>query len=468
MKETTRLERGDEAAATARNINQFLMTRLKSRPKDFLDCLKKETEHMGHAYIAALIEKREYCSPSVKAESAKLKKRILSHQSALMDVDVQVLKPYLIKEQLITSIEIEEMDSKSSRVEKNLFLLNVVLENKGPTAHILFTNCLGEEKSHPMHQILYRKLLMEEKQTRKRPASGTSKSLAKRLLTPLEMERPLKGKVYSRIMRAFQTYHHTSDWDALEGEAQPYLDGSRGNVHLQAAALLEMAISYTFRGQNNFVDRFVQRARSLLHKVTGNNQNFLEGRCEHVLSCRYRYSKELDKAREHTHRAKVVLFGSEAGEDSSWAHYCDACVLMEEYTQNSEMTESNLMRLKESFQLAIDHARRHDTGMEVVEPHSHIRFVQLCMGSTQFTAGTNCSPEMLQEAQQHLDAVNVPVLKQRSQSLYYIFKSDLTLNFGHKHQALEYARKALVLGSPSYTVEIKSAQQRIKALTTEC
>ena len=427
---------------------------------------------MGHGYIAALMEKREYCTPSVKAASARLKKRMLRHQTALMDINVQVLKPYLMREQLITTFDIEDIDQKVSESDKILFLLNVVLESKGPSAHYLFTKCLGEEKSHPMHQILYDVLVKEndgsspERPTRKRqhPASDTG-LVAKRCLVPLEMEYPLKGKRYSRMMRVFQTCHHTSDWDELEGEAQPYMDGTRDNMQFQVVALLEMAISYTFRGRNSWVDRFVHKARSLLHKVAGNNRSFLEGRCEHVLSCRYRYSKEFDKAREHTHRAKAILFGSDAGEDSSWAHYCDACVLLEEYTSNSDMTGDKLEGLKGSFQLAIDHARRHKTGMDVVEPHSHIRLAQLCMGSTQFAAGTKCSKEMLGEAQQHLDAVNVSALKQRSQSLYYLFKSDLALNYQETRKALEYAQTALQLGSPSYTVEIKSAQERIKALT---
>lgn len=473
--ETRHLEErtsGDIAGAPTHSattaVSGFLLERLNSQPQAFLNCLKKENEHLGHAYIATLIENTPFSSSSAKAESARLKGSILRHQTSLMDINVQVLKPHLMKEQLITSSEIEEMDSKASESEKILFLLNVVLESKGPTAHLLFTTCLREERSHPMHQKLHQSIVKEDRlNIRKRRTTESNKSLcgcvAKRFLTPLEMQHPLKGNRYSKIMKFFQTCHHSSNWERLEENAQLYIDGD--DVQLKVAAQLEMAISYTFRGQNDMVDLFVRSARSLLHKVTGNNRNFLEGRCEHVLSCRYRYSKDFEKAREHTHKAKVILFGTDAGEDSSWAHYCHACVLLEEYTLNSDMTQTKLERLKESFQLAIDHAKRHKTGMDVVEPHSHIRLAQLCMGSTQFTAGVKSSREMLQEAQQHLEAVNVSTLKQRSQSLYYLFMSDLSLNFGDNRQALECARRALELGSPNYTVEIRSAQERIKALT---
>ena len=424
-------------------------------------------------------EEGAFSSQSERADSARLKARILRHQTALMDINIQALKPYLMREDLITSSEIEEMDSKASEGEKITFLLNVVLERKGPVAHTLFTKCLGEEKSHPMHSMLHHRLTRKDPSdtqsnalTRKRPAVHMNASwsqglglFVKRCLNPFEMKRPLKGKTYSRIMGDFQTYHHTGNWDALESEAQPFIDGTRGSIQLQATALLEMAIGYTFKGRYDSVDRFVEKARSLLHKITGNNRRFLEGRCEHVLSCRYRYSKQFEKAREHTHRAKVALFGGDAGEDSSWAHYCDACVLMEEHMASSNMTQEKLKRLKESFQLAIDHARQHNTGMDVVEPHSHIRMAQLCMGSTQFTAGMACSKEMLKEAEQHLDAVDLSTLKQRSKSLYHLFRSDLSLNHGDKAGAMEHARKALKLGQPNYITEIESAQERIRELT---
>ena len=469
--------------ASSTTASGFLLERLKSQPDAFLQCLKKETEHIGHAYIAALVEKRPYSSSSVIAESARLKEKILRNQTAMLDINVQALKPHLVKHQLLTNFETDELDSKASESEKVLYLLNVVLESKGPTAHFLYATCLSEERSHPMHKILYEIVVADdaasenimEVKSRKRQRSGSaveydasicmSGSVAKRFLSPLEMERPLKGKSYSRIMKVFQTCHHSSNWGKLEEKAQSYIEGD--SIQLKAIALLEMAISYTFRGENKRVDSFVRYARSLLHNVAGNNRSFLEGRREHVLSCRYRYCKDFVKAREHTRKAKVLLFGTDAGEDSSWAHYCDACVLLEEYTSNSEMTHSKLQTLKESFQLAIDHAERHKTGMDVVKPHSHIRLAQLCMGSTQFSAGKTSSREMILEAQQHLEAVDVASLKQRSQSLYYLFRSDLSVNLGDGREALMHAKTALELGSPNYSVEIRSAQERINALTIQ-
>lgn len=457
-------------------VGRYLLERLKSQPDAFLECLKRETEHLGHAYIVALIEERQFSTVEDCAESAKWKERLLRNQIRVLDANVQALKPYLIKYQLLTSSEAEDLDSKPSDKEKITYLLNVILETKGPTAHLLFATCLKEETSHPTHKELYEALLMDDevkrdgisiRKGRKRPSMSSSDnvSMIKRLLIPLEMERPLKGNRYSKMMRIFQMAHHSANWDNLEERAQCYMSGD--NIQLKAAALLEMAISYTFRGMSAKVDSFVRSARSLLSKVTGNNRQFLEGRCEHVLSCRYRYSKQFDKARGHTYRAKAILFGHDAGEDSSWAHYCDACVLLEQYAQSPNKDQKELKRLKGLFQMAIDHAERHSTGMDVVKPHSHIRLAQLCLGSTQFSAGITRDKEMVQEARCHLEAVDVGSLKQRSQSLYYIFKSDLYVNTGDPRQALFCAKRALELGQPNYTVEIRSAEERIKALTTE-
>lgn len=299
-------------------------------------------------------------------------------------------------------------------------------------------------------------------------ASHASPVMPKRFFYPPEMEKPLKGKRYSRMMCMFQTFHHTANWERLEEAAQRYISGDK--PQLKVAALLEMAISFTFRGMSEKVDRYVKSARSLLHKVTGNNLRFLEGRCEHVLSCRYRYSKDFDKAREHTHKAKAILCGSDPGEDSSWAHYCDACVLLEQYSQSKVKDEQTLRELKRSFQLAIDHTEQHNTGMDVVKPHSHIRLAQLCLRSEQYVAGITEDKEMIKEAEFHLKAVDVDSLKQRSKSLYYIFKSDLNLNLKDSDKALRCAERALELGKPNYTVEIRSAEERIKAikLTMAC
>lgn len=461
-------------------IGRYLLERLKSQPDAFLDCLKRETEHLGHAYIVALLEKRQFSTEANCAESAKWKERLLRNHTRVLDVNVQALKPYLMKYQLLTNSEAEDLDSKPSDKEKVSYLVNVILETKGPTAHLLFATCLQEETGHPTHNELYEALMVMDDEVerdgvsivqqkgRKRSSMGSSDdlSVAKRFLIPLEMERPLRGNRYSKMMNIFQMAHHSAKWDNLEERAQGYISGD--NTQLKAAALLEMAISYTFRGMHEKVDSFVHSARSLLNKMTGvNNQRFLEGRCEHVLSCRYRYSKQFDKAREHTFKAKAVLFGTDAGEDSSWAHYCDACVLLEQYAQSPNKDQKKLKELKGMFQMAIDHAGRHSTGMDVVKPHSHIRLAQLCMGSTQFEAGITTDREMVQEARCHLEAVDVDSLKQRSQSLYYIFESDLYVNMGNAHQALLCARKALELGQPNYTVEIRSAEERIRALTTE-
>ena len=471
----------DDFRRSQGGVGRYLLERLKSKPDTaFLNCLKRETEHLGHAYIVALLEKRQFSTEADCAESAEWKKRFLRNQTRVLDVNVQALKPYLMKHQLLTNSEAEDLDSKPSDKEKISYLVNVILETKGPTAHLLFAICLREETSHPTHKELYEALLMPlddeverdgisivQRKGRKRSLMGSSDdlSVAKRFLIPLEMERPLRGNRYSKMMHVFQTAHHSAKWDNLEEKAQCYISGD--NVQLKAAALLEMAISYTFRGAFAKVDSFVRSARSLLNKVTGDNQQFLEGRCEHVLSCRYRYSKQFDKAREHTHKAKAILFGTDAGEDSSWAHYCDACVLLEQYAQSPKKDPKELKELKGMFQLAIDHAGRHSTGMDVVKPHSHIRLAQLCMGSTQFAAGITTDREMIQEARCHLEAVDVGSLKQRSQSLYYIFKSDLYVNMGDARQALLCAKRALELGQPNYTVEIRSAAERIRALTTE-
>ena len=118
----------------------FLLERLKSQPDAFLQCLKKETEHIGHAYIAALVEKRPYSPSSVIAESARLKEKILRNQTAMLDINVQALKPHLMKHQLLTNFETDELDSKASESEKVFVSPQCGIRKQGAHCPLLVCN----------------------------------------------------------------------------------------------------------------------------------------------------------------------------------------------------------------------------------------------------------------------------------------------------------------------------------------
>ena len=456
----------------------------------FSSCLRKEISHLGHGYIARLLEGEDFpADKEAMTFSLEIKERVKRHHNALRDVDFSALVPVMLKHDLLTHTESQVLLSNQETQAWKAAQLELILATKGPLAHRIFVQCLGEEDSHPTHHELCSLFISHESSSETDSAlnrevhctqrkhkidrdNSQDLTLPKRRPREFEFEGQLAGKRYSRLMLTFQTCHHNGDWCKLEIEVQKVL--RRGIPELSAVALLEEAISHIFRKNREKVLDCVDRAQKLIKESSeiqgsGGNTRILQARCEHVVSCLYRYAKEYKEAFHHATNALVHLVHANSGEDTSFAFYCSACIRLESYTEGVAVDESSPEQIKEDFRLAIDFARSHDIGMDVVEPHSHIRLAQQCLQSTQFQAGHVTNRDRIREASNSLGEVNVDMLSQRSKSLFYLLKLDLYMNEGKTEEAIGSAIVSLELSkSGKFAVEQQSAESRLQLLKSQC
>ena len=111
----------------------------------FLRCLRAEKNHMGHAYLASLLEGRIIATENVLHKCAQFKEIVTNHIPDLMDLDLSSLAPKLRAHNLLTQDEFT--DTNCSHRQKILQLIETI-NTKGPLAYEIFVHCLVEEKSH--------------------------------------------------------------------------------------------------------------------------------------------------------------------------------------------------------------------------------------------------------------------------------------------------------------------------------
>ena len=126
----------------------------------FLTCVKNETSHLGHIYIASLLEGRQFAPESELKLSVLCKQRIDSKRVKLAEggLHFSYLMPHLQQESLLTDDQAEEMleEMKTEEMDTEEFLW--ILDTKGPLAHGQFASCLHAEKEQKSHDELYEEL----------------------------------------------------------------------------------------------------------------------------------------------------------------------------------------------------------------------------------------------------------------------------------------------------------------------
>ena len=136
-------------------ILETIIAKGKVACKQFYSCLRKEISHLGHAYIARLLEGKEF---SVDREamtfSLEIKNRVRRHHSTLRDMDFSTLVPVMLKHDLLTQTESQVLLSNEKTQAWKAARLELILGTKGPLAYRTFVQCLGEEDSHPTHYEL--------------------------------------------------------------------------------------------------------------------------------------------------------------------------------------------------------------------------------------------------------------------------------------------------------------------------
>ena len=419
--------------------------------KELYWCVKEEKSHLGHRYVEAELENREYMSAREMTESRTLRKNLRSNLSDLANCDIKKLLDTMYSKGLLTDQELRDISSMSTLTSTDDMLGDIIstLAQKGPLAYSIFAECV-----YSVDPDTHKAVFKEHKRSLVlRPNMAPSK---------LKLQGCLKGKVYDSIMRTFQECHHNGEWGRLESEADKFMTPDTPK-ELQAVATLERAISHLFRREERETVVLVDKAWELCAKIDGHNSIILRGRGEYILSRLYRYLQRPDKAREHVRNARDQLWMVEPGEDMGFLFYCDACVELENLGDTT--SKSNLEKVKMLYENAIDQARRHESGLELVEPHSLMRLAQMYLGSTHYSRGSQTDIQQISQASNCLKEVKQSCLPLRSQCHYLIIETDLRLCQGDSSSAKLSAQTALELALENkFTTEIISARERIACL----
>lgn len=390
------------------------------------------------------------------ANSEAIKAAINSKMSDFTKgIKLGALYPHLIECQLLTEDEGRSIyDTCVPATQRILFLIHL-LHKKGPLGYSLFAKCLQNEHSHCTHNELYATIY---RLSRKRMCKESSSAPPCKMFSQLRLTGPLEGKEYEQMMATFQTYHHNGEWTRLEAVATEYLEKKHISCELQITALLEKSISLFFRGEMIASSNLILQAKKRCEHISGDNCFLLDGRCEYVLSRMYRYKKEYEKAKKHAENARKILHAAKPGEDSAFACYCYACVLVD--SDPSIITE-----VETHFKAAIDHARSHCSGLDLVEPHSYMRLAQLYLGSTQYMAGNVVDEGKIHDAENCLKNVDPNPLPLRSRCHFRLTQSDLYRSKGmllEAREAVDYVLKEAE--KHCFTNEIESARNRLVSL----
>ena len=417
-------------------------------------CITKETDHFGHRYVQAVLEDEKYASAPEMEHSIALGEALNTNLHQLGSCDLMKLFSHMYSRKLLTHDEWIKL-SKTQWVSDDLLIhIAAILDSKGPLAYSMFAECLQSVDSE-----VYKLVFQSQAET---PATECASPASRHSPPKLKLHGCLKGKRYNTIMKMFQKCHHNGQWVELELEVKKLMSPDTPK-ELQVVALLESAVSWVFRRREKQVLDLVARAKEITAQVDRNNSKVLSGRCEYILSRLYRYLQQYDKAHEHILKATYLLHMVEEGEDMAFLHYCDACIQVETLTEHP--TQEELHSVDLTYKHAIYNARAHDSGLDLVAPHSFMRLAQMYLGSRHYSAGSPKDDLRVSKASNCLQAVNQCSLSRRSQCHYLLMESDLKRCQKNIPQAKLAAQKALELANTSnFTIEIASAEERIDSL----
>ena len=348
-----------------------------------------------------------------------------------------------------------------------------ILDTKGPTAHSIFVQCLGEEHSHPFHEKLFRELtagLDKSSPHAKKRTRGDTKCVTppeKRYPSQFELHGVLATQKYAKIVRSWRSWVSNGKWNETEKAEMEYLqDLPRKSLPLKVAVLLQSAIARIFRKEYLKAEKLLKTCDDLYKHVKGDNQTFLHGRCEYTWSWLYRYWKQPEKAKKHAMKAMAILFNVGPGEDRALANYGYGSILVDCHA-NESSPDIDTEKIESSLRFAIG-CSPEDRGLDHIAPHSHLRLAQMHLGSTHYEPGKNYDPESIRKASESLKAVDPRSLPSRSSCMFYLTESDLYRCKGDITNARESATQALELAKKNnFETEITSADVKLKSLDHE-
>ena len=428
----------------------------------FLSCIKAETNHMGHVYIASLLEEKPFGLKSELEESSKLKEAIQNHYPAMMNISPEVLAPLMYSKKLLTSEEVQKFqDTRKTTSERAQSLIHL-LDTKGPLAHGMFVECLQNESSHPTHNELYTELTKEN--SNKQQKCVIDKDALAVVLPCMKQWRvqgPLREKKYDEMVRVFHSCHHNGRWKEVEIKLAEFEKSSV--PEFKAAAIIQKGRVRILRKVSEVVMQFMGEAKGIIKtEVHGENHSALLGRCECMLSRHFYYLKDYEKAKEHVVKAKQHLYGIEACEDLAFVYYCEACLMVECLDESS--TKDDFDRVEELFSRAISADQSNKSGLGLFTLHSLLRLAQMFLGSTHYAPGTVKDIKRAKDCLK-LVANEYDSLPERTKCLYYLIESDLYRSCGKIDRAKDSLEIVLSISQyHKFELEIISAQTRMQSL----
>lgn len=482
---------GDFRAKRCRDSQiEFLLEAVEKKGgdaySDFLRCLEKENEHLGHAFVASLLKGLPFASKTDTTESAILKRKLQRYMPAMMDIDTDALVPFLMQKHLLTSAETETLLNKLLTSREKINTLLSLLETKGPTAHYLFVCCLEEEKEHPTHQQQVHLIRShcddddnddgddddDDKDSRTRiPRKRKALDLedielpvvkvTKRDPDQVKAHGILISQYYYDKVKEIRRLHYLARWTA----AEKIVEDCRlsGDKELYVAVMLRNCSGYVTRKMTDAVTNAVEKARKICEEIRNDNGVILRSRCEWMLAKMYRYMNKSADAQKHIENAFYIhlQYNVQPGEDTALSNYCQACILLESVAKSWCSRDADFAR--KCLKTATDHAILGDYGLYV--SHHHIRLAQLCLHSSPHRVGSCTNTNLLKEAGSALRSVDEDVLAPRTSCLFYITKSDLYRNLKRFTEARKYAEMAHEIAQRSnFKTELHSAKKRFQAL----
>jgi len=500
-----------------KSVNECIVAKIHEQGAylEFLEHINSDNEHMGHSYLASVLNGKPYGDPSEKKKSEEIKFRFDALYDTIVEkLDVDSLRTFIYQTRLITLNELEYLAQPSLTMQAKAMTLLNLLKTKGPTAHFIFViECLGKETEHVYHTELY-KAVMKSQSTcvKKRPrdtsnnSSPVSKKIArgyedlftikKRMLSidahsldghsskihieeesriniyprPLSSPRGLTTKRYFSLISKIRRFHQTGgyEWEFADRMCDLELGPKDNPLEIKVAILLETCNLDLYRKQYEAVQAKVKKAKEQCQTLytNGCNAQFLEARCEWILSKLFRFKKDYNEAQKHLGIALVLISACECREDRVMLMYTQACLLLSSKAESSSHKEQAYNNLA----IAIKHASQDNVDSGLGIPiYGLIRMAQVLIASSPSNPCTNNQEfkATTREALCILEKLKLKEMYPRTESMYLLTKSDALRINGQPDEALKVADLALKLSRDSdltYEIELTKVRQQLATL----
>jgi hypothetical protein len=436
----------------------------------FQRCIAKSVacgdHNLGHDYIMTLLDQTQpkFADDSAIRQSKLVRKRM----KKVMAVMVRLITPgsalygQMVTNRLLTLEEFKKFSqySPTDDIDKSNKKLIALLQLKGPTAHLLFMQCLFETREElPAHGELYDTILTSHDvdQDFGNLSNLNSPELP---LSHLQVPEYITGKEYDERRNRFETCYHNGDWQGLYEESNKCT--SSGIPEIVAIGYLELALGWIFQLNKTEVEKNLELAHGVITSRIS-HPAILFARHEYLHALLLRYLKQYQEASKRAEVAMMILTLYEVGEDKAFAQYCYATSFVETLAPNC--SEADFQKAKKMLVAAIDYAKK-AIDMEILVIYSQLQLARLYLGTTDEYLHVTSDPDRIERASRCLEELNDRLrqheLNRRFESLYYLRKSDYHRSEGQMVLAKEAAMRAeKVATNANLPIEKQAAKTRI-------